>query len=329
MEFITIANLEKDIISNLSKIPKDIDIVVGIPRSGMLVASIISLQLNLPLTDIDSFLAKKYYGFGTTKTNNNWITNFSQIRKALIVEDSVCHGNSILKFRQKIEAVGFSNVNYIYLAAYVTPEKVNLVDVYFRKVGFPRLFEWNYMHSKFLINACFDIDGVLCDDPTSIQNDDGDNYKNFILNAKCKFKPTFKIGYIVTSRLEKYRNETEMWLNKNCIEYGELIMSSYKTAEERREANDYAKFKSKIYKEKADTFLFVESSVNQAQEIAELTSKSVFCIDNQTYYRGGGFDEKYILAKVKAKSKISHVLFNLISKNKNLYIFIQKLRSKK
>ena len=39
-----------------SQIPDDIELVIGIPRSGMLVASIIALKQNLPLTDLYSFL---------------------------------------------------------------------------------------------------------------------------------------------------------------------------------------------------------------------------------------------------------------------------------
>lgn len=36
MEFVSIAQLEKDIVDNAMKIPNDIDLVVGVSRSGML-----------------------------------------------------------------------------------------------------------------------------------------------------------------------------------------------------------------------------------------------------------------------------------------------------
>lgn len=48
------------------KIPNDVDLVVGIPRSGMLVASIIALKQNLPLTDLYSFLRNDDLKKGST-----------------------------------------------------------------------------------------------------------------------------------------------------------------------------------------------------------------------------------------------------------------------
>lgn len=70
MNFKTIQNMTCDIFNNLNQIPHDIDLIVGVPRSGMLAASIIALDLNLPLTDIDSFLEGKIYGAGDTKKTN-------------------------------------------------------------------------------------------------------------------------------------------------------------------------------------------------------------------------------------------------------------------
>ena len=68
------------------------------------------------------------------------------------------------------------------------------------------MFEWNYLHHDGYSHlCCYDIDGVLCEDPTDEENDDGDRYKNFILNAPLRFKPFAPIGFLVSSRLEKYR----------------------------------------------------------------------------------------------------------------------------
>ena len=56
MNFRTINDSNNLISKNLDKIPKDIDLIVGVPRSGLFVANLIALYLNLPLTDFDSFL---------------------------------------------------------------------------------------------------------------------------------------------------------------------------------------------------------------------------------------------------------------------------------
>lgn len=62
-----------------------------------------------------------------------------------------------------------------------------------------------------------DIDGVLCADPTPEENDDGEKYRHFLLNTPPLFIPKVTIGTLVTSRLEKYRPETEAWLQKNHV----------------------------------------------------------------------------------------------------------------
>ena len=56
MKYITFNNLIETIRKNLWKIPRDIDFIIGVPRSGMIVASIISDYLNVPLMDLNSFL---------------------------------------------------------------------------------------------------------------------------------------------------------------------------------------------------------------------------------------------------------------------------------
>ena len=77
-----------------------------------------------------------------------------------------------------------------------------MVDIYFEICHMPRVFEWNYMHSWVLQYCCVDIDGVLCEDPSFFENDDGKRYRKFLLHAQPKLVPTKKIGYIVTARLE-------------------------------------------------------------------------------------------------------------------------------
>lgn len=57
MRYISVAELDNTIRNNLHRIPHDVDFVIGIPRSGIIVASIISTLINVPLIDIDSFCA--------------------------------------------------------------------------------------------------------------------------------------------------------------------------------------------------------------------------------------------------------------------------------
>lgn len=279
MNFKTIDDLNKLIFEKISIIPNDVDLVVGIPRSGLLVANLISLYLNLPLTDIDSLLNEKMFNCGTTKKRSNWIEEISDARKILVVEDSSISGNSLNKLRKTLENFKYKD-RILVLTIYVTEETKSLTDLFFEVCNPPRIFEWNYLHTKGLEKACFDIDGVLCDDPTEEQNDDGEKYIEFIRNAPVKVVPTFAIGWLVTSRLEKYRNDTEYWLNKNGIKYNKLIMMNFKTKEERIASGSHGSFKGNNFKKIKDAQLFIESEYNQAVEIAKISGKTVFCTEN-------------------------------------------------
>ena len=109
-----------------------------------------------------------------------------------------------------------------YGAVYVTSESVESVDVYARKMEFPRVFEWNlFHHPRQMLETWLDMDGVLCRDPTPEENDDGDRYLDFIRNARPLFLPSVPVRGVVTSRLEKYRAATEGWLQRHKVKFGE------------------------------------------------------------------------------------------------------------
>lgn len=312
MKFKTIQDLNSIIKENIYKLANNnIDLIVGVPRSGMLPATIISLYLNLPLTDIDGLLNNKIYNLGNTKVKENWIKSIDEARNILIVEDSSASGNSIKELRDKLNNFKYKDICKI-LTIYVTEETKYLSDMYFEVCSLPRMFEWNYIHHKGICRACFDIDGVLCEDPTPEENDDGEKYIKFIRNAKLKFAPTFEIGYLVTSRLEKYRNDTEYWLKKNNIKYKKLIMIDLPSKEDRIKLGNHGKFKAEYYKELKDTNIFIESEMNQAIEIAKISGKSVFCTSTSEFIdESKMFKTKNYLKEIASKvlpSKIKNKL---------------------
>lgn len=283
INFITYDMLNQLILKNLHRIPHDIDVVVGVPRSGLIVANMIACYLNKPLTDVAGVIAGKLFEHGLSKKTRNSIGDFSGVKKILVVEDSVDTGNLINNVKNRLAGV---TVEKIFLSAIVAPRAIKMVDLYFAVVPQPRMFEWNYMQHSFLKHCCLDFDGVLCQDPTPEQNDDGENYRHFILNAAPKFIPSISVGYIVTSRLQKYSEETRFWLRRYNIQYEGLIMLNLESAEQRRTLGIHAKFKAKAYSLLNETVLFIESEPYQAQEIAQLTNKDVFCVANSVMYRG-------------------------------------------
>ena len=292
MNYKSVADLNTDMLNNIHRIPRDIDLIVGVPRSGLLIANMIALLLNLQITDVDGFLSDKIIDSGSTKKNylRGDKHHVSECQKVLVIEDTVYSGASLLSVKKRIEEKNLS-CEVLYFAAYVMPGKEYLVDIYFQTLAGPRVFEWNIFHSGILGNSCVDIDGVLCVDPTEEENDDGDRYRYFLEHAVPKIIPTRQVKYLVSSRLEKYRAETERWLERNNISYEKLFLLD-STAEERRENGLHKAFKSKIYG-KSDCILFIESSAHQAKYINDCTGKPVYCIENNLLYDGNTNDRRY------------------------------------
>ncbi len=283
MNFVTINQLNKDITQNIEKIPKNTDLIVGIPKSGLLVATLIALQMNLPMTDIDGLLESRVFHNGTTKIRVGWKNSVTECQNILVVDDSVYSGKELSKVKERLN--GISKIqNVIYMAGYVTRENCHLVDIFLSICDLPRVFEWNYMHHPLLSRMCVDIDGVLCRNPNQRENDDGENYRKFLKCVEPRVIPTYPVGCLVTCRLEKYRDLTEEWLHRYGIRYEQLIMMRYDTAEQRRRADCYGEYKAEVYKRNKDCELFIESSQFEAETIYSCTGKNVFCVENVTLY---------------------------------------------
>ncbi len=300
-----------------SKIPNDVDLVVGIPRSGMLVASVIALKQNLPLTDLYSFLRNDELKKGNTRTYKHAeLTKPQDAMKILLVDDSISSAKSMRAAEEQVRAAYKGTV--VTTAVFAEKHNRHHVDLYLELVEQPRVFEWNIMHHPLLVHACLDIDGVLCVDPTEEQNDDGPIYRDFISCARPLFVPSVKVAHLVTSRLEKYRAETEDWLQRNGVQYGTLHMLDLPSAEERRRLNIHHKFKAEVYAKHPLTRLFIESEARQAIEIMRISGKPVYCIEtNEMYVPGQAYNlkanalRKTYSLKAKLKRKLKSVVGRL------------------
>ncbi len=274
MNYRNMTDLNNIILKRLNIIPRDFDLIVGVPRSGMLPANLLSLYLNRPYTDIHSFLNGHIYKAGA----RSQFFDISEFKKILVVDDSIASGSAMVEVKESLKHLE-SKFDIKYCAVYIIAGKEKMVDYFFEIVPLPRYFQWNILNHTSLEKACFDIDGVLCADPLPEQNDDGPKYIDFILNAPPLFIPGSKIGAIVTSRLEKYRKETETWLKANNIKYNELVMLDLPNMEARQRANNHGDHKANAYMSKPYV-LFVESEYHQAVEINRLSKKPVLCTEN-------------------------------------------------
>jgi len=292
LAFKSLEDMGSDIRSWLDRLPRDIEVVAGVPRSGLLIANLISLYRHLPVTDIDGLIAGRLLGGGHRFELSDPAGFLARPRKVLAVDDSVLTGGQLRAVKAELSAARLPH-QIVFSAAYVEPGKEHCVDLYYEILPYPRIFEWNLMHHPALDDACMDIDGVLCRDPTDEENDDGPNYLEFIRDVPARATPAFRIGTLVTCRLEKYRPATVDWLNRNGITFGELVMMPYDTKAERLEAGRHAEFKAEAY-ESARAAVFIESTAGQARDIADITGRPVISTDRMKLYT----------ARIRTKSDI-------------------------
>lgn len=285
MNYRSLADLNDTIITNLYRLPRDIDLVVGIPRSGLLAANLLSLVSNIPLTDLDSFLQGRVYSSGSTKRTARLDRGLGDMHRILVLDDSILSGSAMRQARARIAAAGL-DAEIVFAAVYGQEASHPEVDLIFEQLKNPRIFQWNFMHHIVLEQACVDIDGVLCLDPTEQENDDGDAYCRFLSEAVPLHPTSRRIGWLVTSRLEKYRDLTEAWLKRQGIKYGELIMLNLPSKEERQRQGVHGSFKADFYR-RSNSTLFIESEGAQAETIAKLSGKPVLCVETHQIHLPG------------------------------------------
>lgn len=290
MKYITINELNETIRNNIWKIPRDIDFIIGVPRSGMIGASIIASYLNVPLIDVNSFLLGlepwgglrfEYFTKKHEKTN-----------KVLVIDDTVSSGRAMNEVKNKLSKSN-DNLTFIYMCVYLEGWGEEVVDLYLYDIreytnNFTEIviYEWNILqHNINFMDTClYDMDGVLCVDPPDERNEK--EYLKYIKNAKPLFIPRTKIGGIVTYRLIKNREVTQRWLFENGITYDKLTMFNANSWDERNKMNiSPEEFKGNFYKINDKYKLFVESNDYQAKKISEISNKPVYCVETNKVYQ--------------------------------------------
>lgn len=272
---------------------KNFDLIVGIPRSGMIPAFIIANYLNKECCDLETFINK-------CQLNNNTKTKTVDVQKVLLVDDSIASGESLAKSLKQIP----SNKHYkvTTLCIYSTEKERNDVDLFLEHIPGLGIFEWNILHSFMVKNSCVNMEGVLCEEPTDKQINIKGSYLEYINIAKVVNRPTGKISYIITERPEKYRSETEEWLYNHSIKYDKLIMGingSYELA--------------KVFKKSGKLILF-EKNYIKAKKIHSITKRAVFCTEtNELLYKG------FLASVINGCKHHRNELLNLIRKKLENY----------
>ena len=285
--FITASQFQQDIKVLSGMIPSDITAIVGVARSGLSAATMISMYHHLPLLTI------RQSKHDVIETGNGWRLGGNRHidpsrEKVVIVDDTVMTGNS-LKAIKPLAKKEFGS--FITASVYVNPLARVKPDIHAVDLPWAHLLEWNLFNSVLSPNMAIDFDGILCFDCRPQQDDDGVKYLDFINNAKPLY-PARKvpIPLIVTARIEKYRKPTEQWLKRHGIRWRKLVMHPAKTLRERHK-DDIAEYKAKHFMEWANRHRpkppplgFIESDDHQAKRIHQISKRMVICPSSGKVY---------------------------------------------
>lgn len=274
--FVSVAEASAWTLEWVKEFPQRYDLVIGVPRSGMFVASLIALKLGRPLTTPELVVKGEYWHSRVVKDK----LPFSAVRNVLLVDDSMDSGRAMARAEEDLRALD-DTINVHKACLIVRPDKRTEVDLYYKLLEPPRVFEWNILHRK--IASYFghgvlavDLDGVLCANcPPGVDGDEA-QYLDWLDNARPYLIPEFEIDAIVTCRLEKYRPQTVGWLEKHNVKYKQLCMWDIDSKAERRGKLAQHKI-AELLRIKPD--MYWESTAVQSEAIWKATSIPTLCID--------------------------------------------------
>lgn len=257
--FITLAQMHDDVYRLAARLPS-VSAVLGVPRSGALVASLLAARLGVPMGLVG----------GKVESGLRLRLGRAVEGPALVVDDSVYQGGAMAQARKRAPGC-------LYACLYVAPGSEDKVDYFSRVVPGPRFFEWNFLGIHATSKFMFDMDGVLCREPC-VFDDDGEAYQSALRKAEPFMLPTVPVHSVVTSRLERWRPITENWLGRQGLQYGNLVMRDFTSAADRRAVGDPGGYKGQVFAD-SDATLFIESSHAQALRIHEVSRKPALSVE--------------------------------------------------
>jgi uncharacterized HAD superfamily protein len=268
--FRSIKDLSRDIREKLlPALPRDIGIVYGIPRSGMIPATIIATALGakLGVLGCPTFIGARQRNFALPMGD-----------KTLVVDDSVHHGRAIAGARAELDCLG---AGYYTCAVYAHSRSTHLVDFFADVLDDQRIFEWNFSGIKFAGTFCWSLDRVICMLAPRLTGGLVDGIED-LRSARPLYLPQIRVRAIIAERAERWRTDTEAWLAKYGVVYDELIMLPNYT-EVRQSLISVARYKVQCLKETGCEVL-VEGQDNIAKMIAGFTGLQVLSVESMRLY---------------------------------------------
>jgi orotate phosphoribosyltransferase len=280
VQYRTVADLDADTRRLARSLPPDVDLIVGIPRSGLLAANLLCLRLNCPMTDVDGLLARRLLSTGRRLDGAPF--DWDDIGRVVVIDDSVNTGGEMRRTAARLSAANLP-FTVEYAAVYITPGGYQYVDYWAEVVANPRVFGWNIHHHPILRHACVDLEGIIQRAPVGT---DGGLLPGGVSGAVDlpSSIPSTRLGWVVSTRPESDRSAVRAWLADNGVAYDRLVLLGAADGPGRNESALAAR-KAALYRS-TDAKLFLEGSGSQAAEIARLTNRPVYCDETDRMVTG-------------------------------------------
>ena len=201
VRWVTTADLTSGAVHLAQRVPPDVSRVVGVPRSGMLPASVIATALHLPLYTVRGGRVEPVGG------GSRMAGCAERPGRSLIVDDTVHGGHTLARLKEE----GLDMSGSLVAAIYVRPGAEHLVDLFHEHLPTPHLLEWNLFNSAYMRHIATDLDGIICHNPP-----DSD--------IPLYLPRHVSVAAIITARPESERAATEKWLARWGVRYARLVM---------------------------------------------------------------------------------------------------------
>ena len=271
-EWISTLELTYDTILLAGLLPEDITAVAGVPRSGMIPASIIAAHLHLPLYQITEDGQLEQLGMGQRGTKFGF---GDRPEKIAVIDDTLQNGVAMKKVKDVMDGR-----DAVFAAVYVNHKHKSMVDYYAREVGDAHITEWNCFNNgpkggyaalgDYVHGGATDLDGIIIHDDKS----------GGVQGTAYMLPKSLPVRLIVTGRPERHREETEALLRRYGVRWGRLEMLPDDVP---MTPENIAGHKAKWYTESPCRY-FIESDPEQAKMIFEKSGKAVICpIESKVY----------------------------------------------
>lgn len=249
----SLEDLQRDTVVLAKNLPWPIRGVVGVPRSGVMIASTIASWLNVPLGMITD------EGFKISRSHGRrLIEDQFQEGPWIVIDDDTWRGISMLDAQSQVPGETMTAAIISRIDGY-TP------DIVLRRYLHTWLCEWRFFSSWLLPKTGFDFDGIFCEDCPDEDDDDGRRYNRFLQTVERKWVPRgHHVPLIATARMEKYRRVTLEWMKGHGLQVQKMVMGDWPTLGERT-LEKVIDLKARAIHTTPEIQFFVESCPFQAE----------------------------------------------------------------